>query len=62
MKEGIVAQNKSMYQRDIESFKARKNFEEKEARKSNKHHKPRHYELDAEDETEVEDEQSYELE
>lgn len=43
-------------QRDIESFKARKNYEERESRKELKYHKPRHYELDVcDDDVDVKD-------
>lgn len=53
-----MAQNKVTYQRDTEAFKSRKSFEERESRKQMKHHKPRHYELDVEDEVEVEVEET----
>ena len=45
-------------QRDVESFKARKNFEEREARKESKYRKPRHFELDVCDDVDVEDDDS----
>lgn len=54
-----MSRDKIQIQRDSDAFKVKKNIQEREARKESKHRKPIHYQLDIDDEVEVDSESMY---
>lgn len=54
-----MSKDKLQYQRDVDAFKARKNIEEREARKESKYRKPRFHAIDIDDDVDVEEEYTY---
>lgn len=54
-----MARDKVQIQRDTDAHKVRKNIEEREARRESKHRKAMHYQLDVEDDVEVDSDTSY---
>lgn len=55
-----MAKNKG-YARDTDSFKSRKNLEERAERKSSKHRNHRFFDIDVSDEVDVLDEDSFDF-